>query len=711
MTSEFVLNIRLIIHRCIKVYATKMSIPDDFILFHNRSVTPGVCYMTLRGAKDYSVVLDSRDHSLYLYVDSSTGQNFMHHINAKACRRKLVHVLRDKFNEADRPFVPSFFNSVVAYEEYFKQKPIETRPAMLMIKENRPIYPIYPVFAVQGAPLVTLLLRIRTVFDFLVTQNDYLPSIMSKYGTEQDIDILDSNLDRNVFDQIVKRTGQQVLNELTLIRTEETSVDKLMPKITSELGFKSFDVISEQAYMIKLSQITEVFKHFNVFPEYVVVDVDKNFDYDISVFRTYNLVSMSDSNGVLYEIVSTDDSNELKVIKVDGLSYTNIDLTRDKLKPVLLLLRNSKPLDDVQPQSIVVNGKYLKPEVTEKIIMPFRTPVSCKQSQLDSDDITYPCYVQRKYDGNRTIVYSLLGGEIIRFYSRSGYRLSSTFNVRFTEEIRRLSIFIGKKLGKPLINLHFDFECYDHGTIHSTIAGLCNAKTFKEGFENLKLHLLSSFVLDDIHKYVERKRDYTASDMNFKQIIEFSNSFGLPCPTVEKREAEMSDEDIPFKLLCVSESKLINDYEELCEFMKDSTHNNYEGLVVYPLDNHYVFGHDRLFKIKKVYDGEVRVLSYIESDIEPGAIGSVVVESKPYFGIKSLSSDSEIGSSLIQYKVTASLRKEFKDNSMHNELFKTCVGKFFTIICDSFSNTGIPMHSRFKAPLHPDSARQDVDEI
>lgn len=656
-----------------------MSIPDDFILTHNRSTTPGVYYMTLRGSKDYSVILDSREHSLFLYVDSSTGQNFMHHINSKACRRKLIHVLRDKFNEADRPFIPSFFNSVLAYDEYFTIKPIELRPAMLVIKDNKPVYPVYPVFSLKDHPLTTLLLRIRPIFDFLVTQNDILSFMMNSDSTPK--------CDIGIIEEILKRSGQLVLTSISLFKTEETTVDKLMPKISSEIGFRPFEYITEIEHTVNMSEIDEIFRYYSEFPEYLIVKVDRKVKTIPRMFQTYKLMAMVDRDGVLYEYMD-------KWFMINNLKYTVLDDVND-IEPVYLLLRNSSLLSCSSEQSIKVVGEYVRPEVTEKVIVPFRTPVSCKQTSIEECvSISYPCYVQKKFDGNRTIVYSLLGGSTILFYSRSGYKLSKSFNERFTTELQALSKHICEKLKKPLANIHFDFECYDHGTIHSEIAGLCNAKSAKPGFEKLRLHLLSCFIIDDIRKYEERKREYTSSQETFREIIQFSNSLGLPSENDESSES--------YQTLCVSESRLIKSYQDLCSFMKESVNNKYEGLVIYPLSNYYVFGHDRLMKLKKIYDGEVVITDFIESDIEPGAIGSVMVKSRAYF---------DKSEEVIDYRVTASLKKEFKENSMHNKLFKSCIGKFFTIICDSFSNTGVPMHARFKMPLHPDSARDDVDDF
>jgi len=158
--------------------------------------------------------------------------------------------------------------------------------------------------------------------------------------------------------------------------------------------------------------------------------------------------------------------------------------------------------------------------------------------------------------------------------------------VQFTHELQHLSKVICAKLKKPLANIHFDFECYDHGTIHSTIAGLCNAKSFKPGFENLKLHLLSCFDLDDIHKFEERKREYTASNRTLEEIIEFSNSLDLPCDA-DQSSADHQLDTYPYKTLRINESQLITSHDELSSFMKESVRDGFEGLVVYPLDNHY----------------------------------------------------------------------------------------------------------------------------
>jgi len=342
----------------------------------------------------------------------------MHHINARVCRRKLVSVLRDKFNEADRPFIPSFFNSVTAYEEYFKQTTVETRPATLVIKENRPIYSVYPVFSVKGAPLTTLLLRIRPVFEFLTTQNDILPSIMNtrdQTSSESTAPIVD----RSMIDEVLKRSGQLILNSLTLIKTEQTTVDTLMPKFahadrqcltTSEIEFKPFDVITEMCHTVKLSKLAEAFKHFDEFPEYLLVEVDTKLNDKPGLYQTgssnvlgtYNLMSMVDADGMLYECMIDATSSTTCWLRVDGLSYSMVsDL--NAVKPVMLLLRNSTLLSTVSAQPITVSGKYTKPEVAEKAVMLFRTPISCKQTsieEIDSHPISMPCAAKVRWQSS-----------------------------------------------------------------------------------------------------------------------------------------------------------------------------------------------------------------------------------------------------------------------------------------------------------------------
>lgn len=628
--------------------------------------------MTLDGAKPYHIILDTRTHSLYLYISASTGQNVMCSINSSKSRSKLVHVLRDKYNEAERPFVPKMYSSVNAYKDMCETHLIEMRPAMLIIKDNVPVYSVYPIFSVKKAPLLTLLLRIRTCFDFLVRQRDILHSIM----TNQTYD------DQYLVEEMIKRSGHKVIESFAFGFTRQVTIPELIPNAESAIEFQPFEIIDDEAYMIAYSKLDTALRICNILRNYILVELDESIEIPMSI-QAYNIVAVTDRDGTLYERLA---SGRWMMIK-DG-KYQDVSKPKD---PLLLLLHNASHLSDVSAQTITTCGTYSVPDVVEERVIAFRNPLICKMSNMDdASKLPTPYYVQRKLDGNRVIVYSLLGGKIIRYYSKSGYELSSNFNKRFGSEIVKLSSSIAKLLQKPDINLHFDFECYSHGTIHAVIAGLCNSIEMKDGFDKLKLYLLSCFNFDEIHTYEERARKYTASKSTLGEIIEF-------CQTLNFDE---------YQTITLNRSHMItSSSSSLRNLMSESINEGYEGLVIYPPNNHYVFGHERLIKLKKVYDGEVRIISYKESDVEPGAIGAVLVESKPFLNIKNLMSNDEN----ITYYVSASLKLEYRSNSMYTDIFKRCIGKMFTIICDSFSETGIPMHARFKAPFHPDNSRHDID--
>lgn len=728
--------------------AVKMAIPNEFILLHNNSVTPGVHYIRLSSAKEYRIVHDMRTHSLYLFTD----HNVMMQMNSEKSKSKLIHVLRDKFNEADRTFIPKYFVSVTAYEEYNKIRPIEQRPATITIKDNKPCYSRYPILAVKGYPLLTLLLRIEKIFNFIVTQCDMLDIMMALYtnaaqSVASNIGAVQSLNDSELLNEIVKRSGEKVIDSIRSNKTKSVTVIDLMPRVESPIPFEPFNIISESRFIITFDELDNIIRTYDRLPQYFIIENRERITLReiikvTSCIPGYQLVNAVCSDGTLYEVFT----ESMIMLSPNTLSYTN---ATGEVQPLFVMLTTSALLQSVPQQVITVVGSYQPPSLKKEVVIPFRAPVSCKMANLDAEsDWEYPCFVQRKLDGNRTIVYSLLGGRIIRYYSRSGYQLSKNFNKQFDSDIAELSKVICKKLNKPDADLYLDFECYAHGIIHEVIAGLCNAIQLKEGFELLKLHLLSCFCLNDIYTYEQRKRNYTASVATFEEIIPFCNS--LPLKANE------------FDTLTINETRLITSTGELKDFMRESVSANYEGLVVYPLKVQYVFGHDRLIKLKKIFDGEVRVLGYKESPTEQGAIGSVLVESLPYLGIRMLTdtvssaqanqasgaqtavssaqaavssaqaaidgtqlalvdiqADQVDGTQLalvdtqtkyVTYYITASLKLEHRAGSMTSELFKQCICKYFTIICDSFSQTGIPMHARFKAPLHPNTARLDVDQ-
>ena len=133
--------------------------------------------------------------------------------------------------------------------------------------------------------------------------------------------------------------------------------------------------------------------------------------------------------------------------------------------------------------------------------------------------------------------------------------------------------------------------------------------------------------------------------------------------------------------------------------MENALLNGYEGIVCYPLNEQYTFGRNRLYKVKTVVDHECYPLSYIASEANPLVIGAVRVRARRFFN------DSKDD---IEFNVSASLLKELQEGSMGSDLFQSALGKPFTIVCEAFSNDGVPLRARFKDGFTPDGYRRDV---
>ncbi len=293
-------------------------------------------------------------------------------------------------------------------------------------------------------------------------------------------------------------------------------------------------------------------------------------------------------------------------------------------------------------------------------------------------------YVQPKLDGNRVCVF--IEGTSIGYFSRSGKKLPVKFNNAFDDDIRRLqqAIASGRALDGKLAlfegssatleegrKLFVDCECYKHGLTLQQITGPCNRDNDDNDFAQLNLHVLS----------------YAIGQMSFKETM------GILAGIDAKS----------FKRIQINASKWVSTVGDAEAYMDAAIANGYEGIVLYPENEHYEFGKERLYKVKAVSDGECYPIGFIASPADPDAIGSVRVRAKRYL-------DNE-GDDYIEFAVSAALTKDLRVDSMHNDDFDRALGKPYTIVCDAFSDDGIPLRARFKQPFTPDSWRRDLEPV
>jgi hypothetical protein len=710
---------------------------NRFIDLHNNTLNEDVIYIRM---KDYCVVHDRRTHPITIFTSGAGGA--MQADTPQEAVRKLYRLIRDKYNEADRPLLPCIFRTRNLHTEYISfdfsnLSNIEERRGYISIINNTPIYSKYPLFNIKDDPLLTLLIRIPILFKFFASLDIY-KSILAG-NTSKDV----NNIDHIAL--IEDRIGQGLLEQSIGFRTSKTtSINEIIPKVSSPIDFQSFEVVNDELTTIfNENIINRDISYYTIRAPYLLLKVSeiedkaKETKLPLNLFG-YNLLSWIDKDDYFYEF-DIDNNKKLNLTtiflearrqRVVSLNTFPKTITNCKYALYSSLFnpnsskdnsKNSK--DDVEDNSennsdtiieYVMNGEYRPPEKISTSSFLFKHPIKCKQVSLEEITI-FPTYVQRKLDGNRIIIHCLDYGASITYYSKVGALQTSKFPTRFNQDIIRFCQFITNKYNRnnsknnldddndfkdesdrSFRNIMIDCECYAPDVIHEKIAGYCNRVESSSEFEQLYLYVLSFLDLDKIEMYIERKKEYYCVRQSFEEFFSgFGNDFG----------------DNIDSLVKINETKLINNQEELFNFMKQSIDEGNEGLVVYPCEEKYTFGMDRLMKIKKIYDGECIVLGYEKSKTEPGAIGAVIVSSPAYFGIQSLLDTKGIEKGkeeTLTYSISASLTNEWKSGSMDNILFTTCIGKPYTIICDSFSDNGTPMHARFKTSFTPYSYRKDV---
>jgi len=696
---------------------SEISLSNNFISVHNLSCTPGVDCFRLKGGSggargEYIIVRDIRTHPLSVFANSTKPEIVENKVGA--AHTKLYHNIRDKFSEIERPFIPRKFRTPESYASYrslIVQRFVD-QPGLLQFEKNKPLYNIWPIWCIKGEPLLTLLLRVPNIFYWLVEHIEVMRLLVNDKNSESRIDWLQF---------IEDAEGQGPLENIGFRCTRNVTVLDLCPKVMTVIPFQEFDmedeyltsIITEKAFLTAIQD-------YQIFPSYAIVRRTERTDGNELIYHSgYTLAAWIDNEGTLYERFENNIIRQRAGIQEQEiLPFTN-DLV-DRATLILYeqgsILHRKQTNEEAILRRVV--GEYVAPlrsNLFKTVIIPFREPMSCTSAEINSlKDDDYPVIVQPKLDGNRIIVHIVHnGGEItVKYYSRNGMVQSKKFNELFDSDVIEFAARLGIVMrglqrvaadGNEMWAIQLDCECYAHDVIHSEIGGWINRVAMSDEFKKLKLYILSWLDLNKLTTIHARGRDYTVDVATFgetllgerKVLVEILRS-------VQERGVENS-------ALRLNSSVLISNKVDMFRIMSVAVDKGFEGLVLYPFNKPYTFANAGLKKIKKFYDGEATVLSYNPSDTDSGAIGSVNVRAAAYFAKPVKDEEgNEISLPDVVFSVTAALRQELKSGSMTSAMFANCIGKQFTIICGSFSDTGIPIHARFKSPFALDSERLDV---
>lgn len=657
---------------------------NQFISAHNMSLTEGVFYFGLRGGRSsYDIIWDTRTHPLSLFTNSTKPEII--HNKPNEAKNKLFSNIRDKFNEADRPFVIRLYHNTETYKLFTQRIPTEVRPGVIAVVDNKPLFTEYPLWNFKNEPILSLIIRVKQVFTFFSHRDDFKERLlgMDSAAEETKIDYLC---------YIQDNEGQGPLLPLIFRQTRTMVASDISPKITSEIPFQPFVAMGQDCdIMLTDNTFLTAFDQYDIQPDYALVNrVSTKITMPLT-HAGYRIRDWIDTRGNFFELCEGSDGKAFVImILPDDNKQKIVPFEPSMLMQAMFLLYSRMPLLKLPATfaSEVVyhmEGSYVAPE--RKIVsnIPFRDPMSCTSVEIEALKASdYPLIAQYKLDGNRILIHIMDGGASIKYYTRNGILQTAKFNQQFDKAVKELFLRIGPYRPANVVkNVMLDCECYCHDVVHSDIGGWCNTIQMTDNFRKLKLYLLSWLDFDTLIEIEERKRPYTVSPLTFEQSL---------CDIATFIDTTSN--------LLLNTSYLVRSQEELYDLMADSVEDGYEGLVVYPMKKRYTFSNAGLKKIKKFYDGECTVISYKESDTETGVIGSVYVKARASFS-------KDTNAPYVKFFVNGALRDVVKNNSMQAARFQQCIGKDFTIVCGSFSDTGVPIHARFKSAFGIENVRLD----
>jgi hypothetical protein len=674
--------------------AQDLLLKNNYISLHNLSITEGVTCYRLAGSQntepsdeawdrgDYFIVHDTRTHSLSVFTNSSGGEII--HGEDREAARKTLHNIRDKWNESSRVFVPRMYRTPESWASLSARTETEYRLNVVNIKNNKPLFSAFPLWCFKGNPVLALLLRVPKIHNWFVSRPDFVKML------------LDGTIDtepRDWIRYIEDIEGQGPLESIGFRQCVTTTVDKLLPKVSSLIPFEPFVMKSHKLMTVITTDAFKRLDQFQITPDYIILEHTTN-ELLPPTYAGYRMSAWVSSHGMITQ--RTSHPSGYHVCLSAHSEHQEIHLSWDSLEPSkysthILWQRDSigrcDHPEETDPIPRRIEGSYVPPVDIQarSAVIPFRPPMGCTSMKIERFN-KFPCAVQEKLDGNRIIVH-VLGCDtevpLVKYYSRVGILQTSKFNEQFDMDVIAFcSSFNRCSEGVTQYkNVMIDCECYADDVIHAEIGGWCNRVDISPGFRKLKLHILSYLDLDTITTGKLRGRDYSMSSKTLCDILVELGRYGNPGPT-----------------LAINKTYRAESREDLDALMREIVSHGGEGLVLYPLDQPYTFENAGLMKVKTIFDGECVILGYRASTTDPDEIGSVLVRSHAYF---------DKSRNWVEFYVNAALRDDVKGGSMTSVHFAGCITKLYTIVCGSFSENGTPIHARFKAPFSPDTERLD----
>jgi hypothetical protein len=420
---------------------------NDFVYYNNVSLDDRFLVFQVR---DFDVFYEKG--TMIVVVSKGIVNRKKETFSLPSCKEalhKALHLIRDKYVEGDRPYLPVRYTQEANYLKFEKADCKETPIIPLFFKNNK---------------LLSLMLRIGKLYPILEL-------LMKTFPMEH---IRDENLFAIIEDMI----GTGILEGLFAYRsTRLLHVDgrnqQIIPVLGNGVGFfweeRGLEPCHKAGTMF-LTKQRPTDMHENLFAfvtekgVFFYQDAFMHITEEKELFRiTIAEWEQSISSGIYF------------------LSDSKLSLPSDyNLSRELITTQQS----DEEISSLKLTLRTVK----------FRKPVSCKAIPKDKLELIpkKTFYVQPKLDGNRLCVYIEPNPLRCYYFSRTGKQQPLKFNTHFDEGITEL---YKKLITNGNQTLFVDCECYAHGVDHQLLSGIYNRKKDDTAFAQFNLHVLSYVVI------------------------------------------------------------------------------------------------------------------------------------------------------------------------------------------------------------------------
>ena len=277
-------------------------------------------------------------------------------------------------------------------------------------------------------------------------------------------------------------------------------------------------------------------------------------------------------------------------------------------------------------------------------------PMVAKEYKKEKKKVTYPSYIQRKYDGVRAIMY--IKNNKVQIMSRRGNMYCHL------DHLRKQVILLIQNTGGTF---YLDGELFTEKVHFQDIVSSCKKEKKISESEKKKMALIEYHVYDCF--------DLNRMEMTFEQRFKLLEKI---FKKVEKKK---------IKNIILARTIKVNSEKDIMNYHREFIGENFEGTMIRSSKGKYKFGPSRsndLLKLKPIQDDEFEIVGFTEgTGKDKGTIiFKVITKDGKEFRVRPMGT--------IKYR-----KKLFKEG-------KKLVGKMLTVEFNDYTKDGIPRFPRGK---------------